>query len=41
MRGRKPAGPQYMEGLEGSTQAKERLTVVLLKRDETSVWETW
>ena len=29
MRGRKPAGPQYVDGLEGSVQAKERLKVVL------------
>jgi len=29
MRGRKPAGPQYVDGLEGSAQAKERLQVVL------------
>jgi hypothetical protein len=29
MRGRKPAGPQYVDGLEGSAQAKERLRVVL------------
>jgi hypothetical protein len=29
MRGRKPAGPQYVDGLEGSAQAKERLKVVL------------
>jgi Helix-turn-helix domain len=29
MRGRKPAGPQYVDGLAGSAQAKERLQVVL------------
>jgi hypothetical protein len=29
MRGRKPAGPQYVDGLEGSARAKERLKVVL------------
>ena len=29
MRGRKPAGPEYVEHLDGSAQAKERLKVVL------------
>ena len=29
MRGRKPAGPEYVERLSGSTVAKERLHVVL------------
>lgn len=29
MRGRKPAGPQYVDGLEGSARAKERLKAVL------------
>jgi hypothetical protein len=29
MRGRKPAGPEYVERLSGSTAAKERLHVVL------------
>jgi hypothetical protein len=29
MRGRRPAGPEYVEGLAGSTTAKHRLKVVL------------
>ena len=29
MRGRRPAGPEYVDDLEGSAQAKERLQVVL------------
>jgi hypothetical protein len=29
MRGRRPSGPEYVERLEGSAQAKERLHVVL------------
>ena len=29
MRGRRPSGPEYVQSLEGSTSAKERLQVVL------------
>jgi hypothetical protein len=29
MRGRRPSGPEYVERLQGSTQAKERLHVIL------------
>lgn len=29
MRGRYPAGPEYVEQLEGSTQAKQRLQVIM------------